>query len=323
MTATVYKLSNEPVKGIGFTFPVVLYSQADTKLIKTDPTLAAGDIVIYKDNVLDGNIDTLPADIGSSGIIPVALSIAEMTADQVVVWFHDAAGAEWCDLTVTFSTVQAVSVGTSDLAAGAQMDLVDDAVDAGSIKADAVTKIQAGLSTLTASQVWAYATKTLSSFGTLAEDIWAYVRRTLTASAAEAAESTNPGTLALKRGDTWSQAITELGSLVGYTYIDFTVKRSEDDLDADAIVRIRKAASGLKDGLLILNGATGTAASGSITIDDATLGNITIALAATATDDLKLEKGLYYDIQKIVGTVVTTMGSGVLNVTADITRAVT
>jgi hypothetical protein len=221
--------------------------------------------------------------------------------------------------TLTNITVPTVASVTA-LAAGA---IPDNEIDAGAIKADAVTKIQAGLSTLTAAQVWSYATRTLSSFGALIADIWSYVNRTLTQSAAEAAESTNPGTLALKRGDSWSQAITDLGSLAGYTYIDFTVKRSEKDLDEDAIIRIRKAASGLGDGLLTLNEATGTATSGSITIDDAALGNITIALAATATDDLELDKGLYYDIQKIVSTTVTTIGSGVLNVTADITRAVT
>jgi len=147
--------------------------------------------------------------------------------------------------------------------------------------------------------------------------------RTLTQSAAEVAETMNPGTLAIKRGDSWSQAITGLGVITGYTYLDFTVKRSEDDDDEDAIIRIRKASSGIGDGLLVLNGETGTAADGSITINDAALGNITIALAATATDDLELDKALYYDIQKITGAAVLTMGEGILNVNADITRAVT
>jgi hypothetical protein len=44
-----------------------------------------------------------------------------------------------------------------------------------------VSAVQSGLSTLTAQQVWEYATRTLSSFGTLASEIWGNATRTLTA----------------------------------------------------------------------------------------------------------------------------------------------
>lgn len=108
MTTTLYNSSLPPIKNATWTFDVVLFDSDGA--IKGDPTLAAGDIVIYKDGVLDGNIDTLPADIGSSGIIPVALSADEMNANRVAVWFHDAAGDEWEDLLVTFRTVQAATV---------------------------------------------------------------------------------------------------------------------------------------------------------------------------------------------------------------------
>jgi hypothetical protein len=129
--------------------------------------------------------------------------------------------------------------------------------------------------------------------------------------------------LSIKRGDTWSQAITGLGSLAGYTDLDFTVKEErETDLDAESIIRIRKAASGLLDGLLILNGVAGTAADGSITIDDATAGDITIALAARSTALLRPSTILYYDIQIITPTTITTPGEGVLDIAADVTRSV-
>jgi hypothetical protein len=121
MTVSLYNLNDEPIRGVSFTFSVALTSQTDTDIFKTDPTLAAGDIVIYQDGVLDGNIDALPADIGSSGIIPVVLSIAEMTADRVDVLFHDVAGSEWQDLLVTIFTKVAVAAGTSDYSATAQM----------------------------------------------------------------------------------------------------------------------------------------------------------------------------------------------------------
>jgi hypothetical protein len=131
-----------------------LTSQADTDIFKTDPTLAAGDIVIYKDGVLDGNIDALPADIGSSGIIPVVLSIDEMTADRVDVLFHDVTGSEWQDLVAEIFTKAAVNVGVSDYAGGAVASVTapvavgsigNDVITDDSIHADAVTKIQNGL----------------------------------------------------------------------------------------------------------------------------------------------------------------------------------
>jgi hypothetical protein len=173
-----------------------------------------------------------------------------------------------------------------------------------------------------AAEVWAYVTRTLTQSAAAAE-VWAYVTRTLTQSAAAAASVTNPGVLYLTRGDTWSQAITGLGSLAGYTYLDFTVKEErETDLDAESIIRIRKATSGVRDGLLILNGAAGTAVDGSITINDATAGDITIALAARSTALLRPSASLYYDIQIITPTAITTLGEGILDIAADVTRSV-
>lgn len=46
-----------------------------------------------------------------------------------------------------------------------------DSLTAAALSAGAVSEIQAGLSTLTAAQVWEYGTRTLSSFGTLVSDI--------------------------------------------------------------------------------------------------------------------------------------------------------
>lgn len=74
-------------------------------MFQDNPTLAAGDVIVIKDGVLDGNIDTLPTAVASATrVLVVALSVAEMTADNVTVLFHDAAGAEWCDLVVNVQT---------------------------------------------------------------------------------------------------------------------------------------------------------------------------------------------------------------------------
>ena len=62
--------------------------------------------------------------------------------------------------------------------AGDEMDLID------APNATAVAAIQAGLSTLTAQQVWEYGTRSLSTFGTLVADtataVWGAVARTIT-----------------------------------------------------------------------------------------------------------------------------------------------
>jgi len=101
----------------------------------------------------------------------------------------------------------------------------------------------------------------------------------------------------------------------------FTLKRAPADVDASAIVQIKKNASGTGDGLLYLNGAAGTAALGSITVNSAT--SLTIVLDETATDDLEPEDALYYDIQMLVSGAVTTITEGVCDITADVTRSVT
>lgn len=93
-----------PKKNTAYDTEVCLVSQSDTNIFQTSVTLAAGDVLVYKDGVLDGNIDTLPSEIGSSGVLVLALSANEMNADRVAVKFTDAAGSEWQDLLVTIHT---------------------------------------------------------------------------------------------------------------------------------------------------------------------------------------------------------------------------
>ena len=133
----------------------------------------------------------------------------------------------------------------------------------------------------------------------------------------------NGSTITILRGDTLDDgSLTDLGDLSNYVSIDFTVKSSYSDTDDEAIIRIRKNASGVSDGLLRLNGAAApSAALGSITIDDLVSGDITIILAETATDDLVC--GDYvYDLQVIKADSVKTKTCGKLSIVADITRAV-
>jgi hypothetical protein len=124
-----------------------------------------------------------------------------------------------------------------------QMDLVN------APNATAITAIQAGLSTLTAAQVWAYSTRKLSSFGTLVADIatavWAAVTRTLTQSIG-AVTITSGGTnvvdgkleVEVPRGDSYSLVLTAVDAdgvavdLSSYNTHTLTVKAAEYRADA-------------------------------------------------------------------------------------------
>jgi len=152
---------------------------------------------------------------------------------------------------------------------------------------------------------------------------WTYTSRTLTQSAASVAAAVEGDIINIQRGDTLSAALTDIGALTGYVSLDFTVKASKTDADTAAILLIRLNATGTDDGLLYLNGAAAaTAANGSITIDDAASGDITIALAAAETDDLVPASNLYYDIQMITATAVTTLSEGRCNISGDVRRAI-
>jgi hypothetical protein len=151
---------------------------------------------------------------------------------------------------------------------------------------------------------------------------WAYGTRTLTMTAAEVEATLSGDTITAHRGDSLSVSLTGLGSLAGYVSLDFTVKRSKNDSDDDAIIRIRKNASGVGDGLLRLNGAEATAGDGSLVIDDETAGNITVNLAASVMAQLTAWSGYHYDVQEITATAVDTKTEGLFVVPADVTRAV-
>jgi hypothetical protein len=104
-----------PKKSTAYTMEVGLVSQEDGNVFKTSPTLAAGDVTVSQDGGSFANIDSLPAEIDSTGVLTLNLTSAEMGADRVVVRFHDVAGAEWGDILVTIFTV---STQLDDLAPG-------------------------------------------------------------------------------------------------------------------------------------------------------------------------------------------------------------
>jgi len=113
----------------GFTFYVSLVSQENVKIFQANPTLAAGDAKISIDDGAPANLNTLPTvDADFTKRVKVVLNQAETNGDNLTIIFSDAAGDEWCDLTVN---IQTVANQFDELALpGSLMGLANDAITA-------------------------------------------------------------------------------------------------------------------------------------------------------------------------------------------------
>ena len=125
-----------PKNGVAYIFYGCLVSQADTKLFKSSPTLAAGDFKVSIDGGAFANLATLPTNTPGTYAVKFSLSAAEMTGDNILVVASDAAGAEWCD---QCWNIQTSARGIADLAypATSGRSMVVDAnglVDANTVK---------------------------------------------------------------------------------------------------------------------------------------------------------------------------------------------
>jgi hypothetical protein len=153
--------------------------------------------------------------------------------------------------------------------------------------------------------------------------VWGQPVRTLTQSVYSILAAIAGSVINIMRGDSLSLALTGLGNIAAYVSIDFTLKNETTDTDAQAVLRIRKNASNPGDGLLTLNGATAPdPTAGSLTINDGTLGNITIALDAPEAATLPINS-YAYDVQLITAAGVYTLTTGTAIVRPDVTLAVT
>ena len=130
-------------------------------------------------------------------------------------------------------------------------------------------------------------------------------------------------TITVYRGTTWIIALTGLGNISAYDTIFFSVKRYPTDSEDDAILRVHNDASGL----LRFNGAAPAAATnGTITIDDATAGDITITILEAETSGSPILDCLDYDIKGVDddgNVVMLAYGTEKFTITADITQAYT
>jgi hypothetical protein len=95
-----------PIKGVAYTFDMGLIDAANRPAFKANPTLAAGDFKVSKDNGALANLTDLPTVAPASGrIVKVTVTAAEMAADRVTIIAADAAGGEWDEAMVTISTI--------------------------------------------------------------------------------------------------------------------------------------------------------------------------------------------------------------------------
>src|SRR6185436_14134723 len=85
-----------PKKGVQYITFVGLVSQADTKLLKVNPTIAAGDFKVSIDGGALANLATLPVVTpAASTMVKITLSTSEMNGDNVTVVCSQPARAEW------------------------------------------------------------------------------------------------------------------------------------------------------------------------------------------------------------------------------------
>jgi len=150
------------------------------------------------------------------------------------------------------------------------------------------------------------------------EAVWSHTPRTLTMSLTTLKSILTGNKLILWRGDTLALPMLNLGSLVGAADLWFTVKKHPADTDATAQIQIS-----LVNGLQAIDGAAATVpANGSIVINNAVSGNITINLAAVETAKLDVDFTGYYDVQLLIGATVTTLTHGCCSVVGDTTRRI-
>jgi len=122
----------------------------------------------------------------------------------------------------------------------------------------------------------------------------------------------------IRRGDTFTLAVSGLSDLTTRTNVWFTVKNDKDDPDTGADIQIDE-----NTGLLYIVGATGTAANGSITVTGAAAGELIVVLDAVETAKLPNIGSFFYDIQVLYASgVVQTETHGKAIIIGDVTRRV-
>lgn len=97
---------NPPVKNEDFIFVITLGDMANPGLLKSSPTIAAGDFKVSTDGGAFANLGTLPTVTPAAGVgVKVTLSASEMNGDYVLVYWQDqTTPAEWASDSICIVT---------------------------------------------------------------------------------------------------------------------------------------------------------------------------------------------------------------------------
>jgi hypothetical protein len=94
-----------PKKGVTYTLTRTLFSTASPGAFQVNPTIAAGDFRLSKDNGTLANLTNLPTVTpAGSVLVRFVFTAAEMTADALDMVGIDQAGNEWGPIHVSFDT---------------------------------------------------------------------------------------------------------------------------------------------------------------------------------------------------------------------------
>ena len=95
-----------PKNGVAYIFYGCLVSQADTKLFKSGPTLAAGDFKVDIDGAGLTNFTNLPTvSPAASVLVAFSMTAAEMNGDVItMVCIDQTSPKEWADFVLSIPT---------------------------------------------------------------------------------------------------------------------------------------------------------------------------------------------------------------------------
>jgi len=148
---------------------------------------------------------------------------------------------------------------------------------------------------------------------------WDYDTKTLSSSAAATAAAVAGSVITQTRATTWNFSITGLGNVSARTDLYFTIKRRTTDADSAAVVQIEETG-----GLLVINGGTpGAAGNGTLTVDDAIAGDVTVTLAAVESEKLRATDNLQYDFKMVTAAAVQLLTINRFNISDVVTGAIT
>lgn len=207
-------------------------------------------------------------------------------------------------------------MATAQTEIGGTFNGITDALQAIRERGDVAWLTGAGAS-LTAQDVWEYATRTLTSAGATAAEVWTYEPRTLSLGAGYPTLTTTSfveGAVEVIRGSDWNWNFTGLNDTTGNSNVYLTVRRKLDEADETSTVQISRTG-----GLITIDGdpAGGLSSQGTLTASGQ---SVTVNLKAAATT--LVADAVYYMDLKMVGVNTKTLWYGKLTVKRGVTNAI-